>query len=62
MWITTDEAAEQSGYTKDWISRMAKIASFKAEKKGGRWWIDREDFMQWVREQRGTQNGRYGPK
>jgi excisionase family DNA binding protein len=61
-WITTGEAAEESGYTRDWVTRMAQAGMFKAEKKDRHWWIDRDDFLQWVREQRGSQNGRYGPK
>jgi excisionase family DNA binding protein len=61
-WITTREAAEQSGYSKDWVTRMAQAGAFEAEKKDQRWWIDQDDFLRWVEEQKESQNGRHGPR
>ena len=39
-WITTEEAAELSGYHPEYVRRLARRGKIGAEKKGRDWWID----------------------
>lgn len=41
-WITTQEAAELSGYHPEYVRRLARQGKIGAEKKGRDWWIDRD--------------------
>lgn len=61
-WITTKQAAELSGYNRDWVRRLTLAGKFKAEKVEGRWQIDREDFLRFVEEQKEDRNSRAGPR
>ena len=40
-WITTQEAAELSGFHPEYVRRLARQGKIGAEKKGRDWWIDR---------------------
>lgn len=62
-WITTTQAAELSGYNRDWLSRICKQGdAFRVRKVEGRYWIDRADFDRWVKERKTDTNGRSGPR
>jgi excisionase family DNA binding protein len=41
-WITTQEAAELSGFHPEYVRRLARQGKIGAEKKGRDWWIDRD--------------------
>lgn len=62
-WITTKQAAEMSGYNRDWLMRLCQHGkAFQAQKIEGRWWINQTDFDRWVKEQKTDVNGRSGPR
>ena len=41
-WITTQEAAELSGYHPEYVRRLAQQGKIGAARKGRDWWIDRD--------------------
>ena len=43
-WISTEEAAEISGYHPGHVRRLARQSKIGAKKKGHDWWIDRDKF------------------
>ncbi len=47
-WITTEEAADVSGYHPEYIRRLAKAGKIGAEKKGRDWWIDRDKLRAYL--------------
>lgn len=62
-WITTRQAAEMSGYNRDWLTRLCQRGgAFRVQNIEGRWFLDKEDFLRWVEEQKTDANGRSGPK
>ena len=62
-WITTRQAAEMSGYNRDWLTRLCqKGEAFKVVFIERRYWIEKADFERWVREQKAAANGRSGPR
>lgn len=60
-WISAKEARELSGYHIDTIRYHCRLQSFRAERRGS-WWIDRQSFLEWLKEQQGAEDGRYGPR
>ena len=48
LWMTTQEAAEYSGYDIEHVRRLARQGKIGAEKKGHDWWTDREAFTVYV--------------
>ncbi len=47
-WITTEEAAEVSGYHPEHVRWLARRGKIGAEKKGRDWWIDRDRFREYL--------------
>ena len=48
-WITTEEAAEQSGFHPEYIRQLARSGKIGAEKRGGRdWWIDKDKLREFL--------------
>ncbi len=47
-WITTDEAAEISGYHPEYVRYLAREGRIGAEKKGRDWWIDRDKLREYL--------------
>ena len=47
-WITTDEAAEVSGYHPEYVRYLAREGRIGAEKKGRDWWIDRDKLREYL--------------
>lgn len=48
-WITTNEAAELTGYERDHIRRLAASSRVKAQKFGRDWMINRVSLLAYVR-------------
>ena len=48
-WITTDEAADLSGYHSDHVRRLILDKKIKAQKWGRDWQVSRSDLMAYVR-------------
>ncbi len=40
-WITTQEAAELTGYNLEYVRQMIRRGMIVAEKKGRDWWVDK---------------------
>lgn len=61
-WITTDEAAEISGYHIDHIRLLLRQKKVAAKKKGGAYWVDRQSLFDYLTTARDTDDRRLGPK
>ena len=61
-WITTEEAAELSGYHIFYLRRVIRSGKIKAEKKGGSWWIDRSSLLEYSKQATTSDDKRHGPK
>jgi hypothetical protein len=68
-WMTTQEAAEHSGYDVEHVRRLARQGKSRrhsygigAVKKGRDWWIDVEQFTAYVNAMIENEDGRAGPK
>jgi len=47
-WITTEEAADLSGYHPEYVRRLARQGQIGAKKKGRDWWIDRDKLREYL--------------
>ena len=61
-WMTTQEAAEHSGYDVEPVRRLARQGKICAVKKGRDWWIDVEQFTAYLNMMLDSEDGRSGPK
>ena len=63
-WISTTEAAELSGYNPEYIRRLIRAGKIKVTQKGMRFWVDRDSFLEYVRQSRtaSKKDKRHGPK
>jgi excisionase family DNA binding protein len=63
-WITTDEAAEISGYSVAHLRDLLRQKKIKAEKRGGHYWIYRDSILEYIREAAaaGREDKRHGAK
>jgi hypothetical protein len=48
QWISTEEAVGVTGFSAQRVRRLAREGRVLATKKGGRWWLDRKNFMEFV--------------
>ena len=62
LWMTTQEAAEHSGYDIEHVRRLARQGKIGAVKKGRDWWIDVEQFTAYLNTMLDSGDGRAGPK
>jgi excisionase family DNA binding protein len=60
--MTTEEAAQLSGYDIQYVRRLARRGKIGAVKKGRDWWIDVEVFTTYLNTMLGSEDGRAGPK
>jgi excisionase family DNA binding protein len=61
-WITTDEAAEISGYNIQHLRALIREQKIKADKKGGQYWVDRQSLSDYLQAMQATEDRRHGPK
>ena len=61
-WITTDEAAEISGYHVVYLRELIRNKKIEAEKKGGSFWVKRESLMTYMKEAEASTDKRHGSK
>ena len=45
-WITSREAADVTGYTKEYLRQRARAGTFKAKKMLGRWLFHEESLLE----------------
>jgi hypothetical protein len=69
LWMTTEEAAQLSGYDIQYVRRLARQGKSRrhsygigAVKKGRDWWIDVEVFTAYLNSMLQSEDGRAGPK
>jgi excisionase family DNA binding protein len=48
-WLTTQQAAQLTGYHRDHIRRLILAGKVKAQKWGRDWQVDRADLLAYVR-------------
>ena len=61
-WITTQEAAELSGYHVNHLRRLIRQGLIKAQKFGPVWQISRQSLVIYVVDSKKSGDGRRGPK
>lgn len=60
-WITTDEAAEISGYHINYLRQLIRKNKIAAEKKGRDWWVDKDSLRDYMNEAQDAGDRRHGP-
>lgn len=61
-WLTTQEAAELSGYHPEYLRDLIRIGAIAATKKGNSWWVDRKSLVAYIKEAEKSKDRRRGPK
>ena len=61
-WITTQEAAELSGYHPEHLRRLIKQGDIKARKISIVWIINRQSLLEYVTQAKESGDNRRGPK
>ena len=61
-WITTEEAAGLSGYSLQYVQRLARQGRIGAVKKGRDWWVDRDRFVGHPEAMMARDDKRAGPR
>jgi excisionase family DNA binding protein len=60
-WLTTEQAAETSGYHADHIRRLIRAKKLKARKFGPVWQVSREGLLAYLQQTR-EMGAKRGPK
>lgn len=60
-WITTNEAADLSGYHPDYVRKLLQTDRVNGRKFGPVWQVDRQDFLNYL-ERMNEQGEKRGPK
>lgn len=47
-WITTEEAAEVSGYHVNYVRRLMRQNKLAGRKAGTMWWVDRDSLKEYL--------------
>lgn len=61
-WITTQEAAELSGYHIEYVRELIRKQRIDAEKKGNSWWVKKASIFTLLEEASQANDKRNGPK
>ena len=61
-WITTEEAAEISGYHVVYLRGLIRRAKIKAQKKGGAYWVDRQSLLAYLKAAMESGDKRHGAR
>lgn len=61
-WITTQEAAELSGYHPDHLRRLIRAGMVKAKKFGIVWQVNRQSLLDYMAQAAQSEDKRRGPK
>ncbi len=61
-YITIEEAIRSTGYTDQYLRRMAKEGRILALKWGHLWMIHRASLQEYVQRAESTQDRRFGPR
>lgn len=60
-WITTQEAAEMTGYNQEYIRQMIRGDKIVAEKKGRDWWVDRASVETYAEKMKQLGSAKHDP-
>lgn len=60
-WLTVNDAAELVGYHADYIRRLVRSGSIRAEKFGPVWKVDKDSLLAFIRS-KGKLGEKRGPK
>jgi len=61
-WISVEEAAELTGYNKEYIRQMIRRGEVAAKKKGWQWWVDKASILAYLKNSQKSLDKRHGPK
>jgi hypothetical protein len=63
-YVTTQEAADLSGYNPEYIRQLIRADVIFAKKRGRDWWIDRKAFIAYLSKAAKSQSKdrRHGPR
>ena len=62
-WIVTEEAQELTGYTPDYLRRLAREEKVQAEKVGGNFWVfSKDSLLAWKEEMETLGTAKHSPK
>lgn len=61
-WITTQEAAELSGYHPDHLRRLIRAGEIRARKLSFLWLVSRQSLLEYLRNAEESDDSRRGPK
>jgi excisionase family DNA binding protein len=61
-WLTTEQAAELSGYHTEYIRQIIKAGKIQAKKFGPVWQVDKQSLLAYLKEAREKGDKRWGPK
>lgn len=62
QWMTTEEAAEHSGYDVEYVRRLVREGKVAAVKKGRSWWVSATSLANYVESMQSREGGRAGQK
>jgi excisionase family DNA binding protein len=62
QWMTTEEAAEYSGYDVEYVRRLVREGKVAAVKKGRSWWVSASSLINYVESMQSREDGRAGPE
>ena len=48
-YYPTPELAERSGYTQEYLAKLAREGKVRTEKEGGRWWISEDSLEEYMK-------------
>jgi excisionase family DNA binding protein len=61
-WITTEEGANLSGYSLQYVQRLARQGHIGAQKKSRTWWVDRDTLVGYLETMMTRDDRRAGPR
>lgn len=61
-WITTQEAADLSGYHPDHLRRLIRAGEIRARKLSFLWLVSRQSLMDYLSKANESSDNRRGPK
>ncbi len=62
-WIVTEKAKDLTGYTADYLRKLAREEKVEAEKVGGSFWLfNRESLLAWKQTMEELGTAKHSPK
>ena len=61
VWITTNEAAELTGYASAYLRQLIILGRLPAKKRGRDWFIDREIVLAYAQEMKALGPAKHNP-